>query len=168
VVVDVATVSYGDLTGDGRDVAAVSVICSNDGGTADGQLAFADIVFGAVEGHLRVLGILRPQQPLTPASDHVPTMTEVMIGPGQIIGPQNWYGPNDPTAGGSGRATTTWRYSHSEFRVARTVVLQQPRHLRNTTRCRAFGDSANRRRHSPRNGGPTDVAVRAERQPVRH
>jgi hypothetical protein len=34
-------VRYGDLDGDGRDEAALVVVCSNAGGTAAGQLAFA-------------------------------------------------------------------------------------------------------------------------------
>ena len=126
VVVWLSTVSYGDLFGDNHDVAAVKVVCSNNGGTADGQLAFADIVFAAVSGRLRMLGILRPQQPMTPASDHVPVMAPVTITPGNIIGYQTWYGPNDPTSGGSIQATTTWRYSHGQFSVVRTVVQRPP------------------------------------------
>src|SRR5262249_39278735 len=43
-------VAYGDLDGDGRDEAALGIVCANGGGTAGGQLAVAQVVFQFVSG----------------------------------------------------------------------------------------------------------------------
>ena len=53
---------FGDLDGDGRDEAALSVVCANGGGTAGGQLAFSAVIFKAVGRSFRVIGIVTPPQ----------------------------------------------------------------------------------------------------------
>jgi hypothetical protein len=45
-------VVYGDLDGDGRDEAALSVECDNGGETANGQLRFTWVVFAGASGRI--------------------------------------------------------------------------------------------------------------------
>jgi hypothetical protein len=117
---------FGDLDGDGRDEAALEVVCANGGGTADGQLAFSTVVFKAYGSSLRVIGIVTPRQPLTPNSDHVPLLGPVRLRRGRVIAPEVWYGPRDGTCCGSGRARTTWTYRLAALRPAKTQILQRP------------------------------------------
>jgi hypothetical protein len=112
--------------GDGRDEAALSVICANGGGTADGQLAFSVVVFKAVGRALRVVGIVTPQQPLTTASGHVPILTTVKFERRHVIAAETWYGPYDGTCCGSGRAQTTWAYRGGRLHPLRTTVVRKP------------------------------------------
>ncbi len=51
---------YGNL-GNGQQVAALQVWCSNQGGTAAGELAEGLVVFSGAGGRLHVLGTLTPQ-----------------------------------------------------------------------------------------------------------
>ena len=55
-------VTYGQLGGVGP-AAAVDVVCSNNGGTADGQIRFAEVVFGGSATNARAVGLITPQQP---------------------------------------------------------------------------------------------------------
>jgi hypothetical protein len=121
------TVSYGDLDGDRRDEAAVGVVCSNMGGTASGQLAFASVIFTARRRTMRALGIVTPRQPLAPAS-HVPALGlgGIEIRRGQVIAEEFWYGPNDGTCCASGLARTTWTYAGGSLHPAQTLILRQP------------------------------------------
>jgi len=126
VVVYAHIASYGDLAGNGRDDAAEAVICSNGGGTADGQLASADVVFKPVGHTLRVVGIITPQQPLNPSTPHVPLLGGVDIQHGQITAHEFWYGPADGTCCASGRAETIWAYRNGALQPTRTIVEKQP------------------------------------------
>jgi hypothetical protein len=117
---------YGDVDGDGRDEAAVSIVCSNDGGMAAGQLAFATVVFTAGDGTLRVLGVVEPRQPPDPDTTHAPIVARVKLRPGKVVAPEYWYGPKDGTCCSSGRATTVWSYAGGELRAGRTVVTREP------------------------------------------
>ena len=126
VVVYGGLASYGDLNGDGRDEAAVYVICSNDGGTADGQLAFADVIFGSVGKSLRVLGIITPKQPFSLSTPHVPLLGKPKIQRGKVIAYERWYGPHDGTCCPSGQVKTIWTYANGTLRASRTIIVQKP------------------------------------------
>jgi hypothetical protein len=120
------TPTFGDLDGDGQDEAAVGVVCANGGGTAAGQLGFAEVVFKAVGRSLRVVGVITPRQPLSGAGDHVPLVAPVSFRRGRLIARETWYGPNDGSCCGSGRARTTWTLVRGRLRPARTEILQHP------------------------------------------
>jgi len=105
----------------------VPATCNNGGGTADGQLQFFDVVFTAAAGRLHVVGVITPRQPLEPFTPHVPLLGTVSLHDGEIAVPEDWYGPDDGTAGGSGLATTIWGYADGRLQVLRTVIRQQPK-----------------------------------------
>jgi hypothetical protein len=117
---------FGDLDGDGHDEAALSVVCANGGGTADGQLGFSVVVFKAFGTSLRVVGIVRPRQPLTPEIGHVPLVTTVKVERRRVVAPETWYGPHDGTCCGSGRARTTWVYRAGHLYPLRTKIVRKP------------------------------------------
>jgi hypothetical protein len=118
---------FGDLDGDGRDEAALGVVCANGGGTADGQLAFSEVVFQAFGRSLRVLGILTPRQsPFDPHATHVPLSHVAAIKRGEVVVSEAWYGDYDGTCCPSGRATTVWVYRHGMLSPARTMILPKP------------------------------------------
>jgi hypothetical protein len=121
-------VYYGDLDGDGRDEAAVGVVCSNLGGTAAGQLAFASVIFTARRDELRSIGIITPRQPLDGAASHVPLvgLAGMKIRRGRVIAREAWYGPSDGTCCASGRARTIWTYERGRLRPIRTMVDRPP------------------------------------------
>ena len=118
--------SFGDLDGDGRDEAALGVVCANGGGTAGGQLAFSVVVFKTVGRSLRVAGIVTPQQPLTPEIGHVPILSTVRFERRRLIAPETWYGPYDGTCCGSGRARTTWAYHAGRLIELHTTIVRKP------------------------------------------
>jgi hypothetical protein len=120
-------VSYGDLDGDGRDEAAVRVVCSNGGGTGGGQLGFTAVVLAARGNELNVVGIITPQQPLLPGAVNVPILGRIGLRPGRLIVQEAWYGPNDGTCCASGRATTLWKYTRSSLHPSVTSVQRPPR-----------------------------------------
>jgi hypothetical protein len=115
--------AFGDLDGDGRDEAALGVVCANGGGTAGGQLAFSEVVFKAVGRSLRVVGILTPRQPLAPGA-HVPLSHVVTIERGKVVVSEAWYGPNDGDCCASGRARTIWTYTAGKLQPSRTTILR--------------------------------------------
>lgn len=126
VEVDLRPAAYGDLDGDGRDEAAVGVVCSNGGGTASGQLGFATVVFRARDRELRVVGVVRPRQPLDPEAGHVPLLGRVEIRRRRVVAEELWYGPRDGTCCPSGRATTIWTYARGSLPASRTIVVVRP------------------------------------------
>jgi len=117
-------VVYGDLDGDGADEAALIVYCNNGGGTADGQLAFAAVVYTAGRHVPRVLGVVTPQVRGN-LGDHVPLL-EVSIRRGEVVSHEFFYGTADGTCCASGRATTIWRYVDGRLRVASVKVTKKP------------------------------------------
>jgi hypothetical protein len=117
-------VSYGELAG--RPAAAVEVLCSNAGGTADGQLISSDVVFLQSAGSLRAIGILTPRQPPSAATAHIPLEGAVRFAGGRLEASEYWYGPSDPTCCASGRARTLWAYRGGALRALRTTVLRKP------------------------------------------
>lgn len=118
-------VTFGQLGGVGP-AAAVDVVCSNNGGTADGQIRFADVVFAGSASSAHSIGLITPQQPRRAKVSHVPLLGKVKWVGGRIVVPEYWYGPNDPTCCASGRATTTWAYRHGKLKAVRTVVTKRP------------------------------------------
>jgi hypothetical protein len=118
-------VTYGRLGGVGPAV-AVDVTCSNNGGTADGQIRFADVVFSGSATSVRPVGLITPQQPHRLHASHVPLLGKVKWVHGRIVVAEYWYGPNDPTCCASGRATTTWAYRTGKLTAVRTVVTKRP------------------------------------------
>jgi hypothetical protein len=117
-------VVYGDLDGDGKDESALVVGCSTGGGTADGFLAYAQVIFTAGKKSPRVIGILTPQQ--RPDPRVLPTLLQVTIRRGEIVAQEAWYGLNDGTCCPSGRSTTTWKYAIGRLRPVTTVVQKRP------------------------------------------
>ncbi|HET8821322.1 MAG TPA: hypothetical protein VFM57_07220 [Thermoleophilaceae bacterium] len=118
--------AYGDVTGDGKDEAALIVNCANGGGTADGQLAFAAVIYTASANSVRVVGIVTPRQPFLPSTPHVPLL-QVTLRRGEVISHEFWYGASDGTCCSSGRATTVWHYRRGTLAPGRTVVTRKPR-----------------------------------------
>ena len=117
-------VTYGQLGGIGPAV-AVDVACSNNGGTADGQIRFADVVFSGSAASVRPVGLLTPQQPHRARASHVPLLGKVKWVHGRIVVAEYWYGPDDPTCCASGRATTTWAYHSGKLTAVHTVVTRR-------------------------------------------
>jgi hypothetical protein len=117
---------FGDLDGDGHDEAALDVVCANGGGTAAGQLGFSDVIYKAVGKSMRVVGIVTPQQPLDPATSHVPLSHVVAIKRGQVVVSEAWYGAYDGTCCASGIAKTIWTYRRGKLRPAHTKTLRKP------------------------------------------
>ena len=62
VSVDVKKIAYGDLTGDGKDEAALPVLCMNHNATAAGQTAMGVLVFDGSSNRLHLIGTLIGQQ----------------------------------------------------------------------------------------------------------
>ena len=118
-------VTYGRLGGVGP-AAAVDVVCSNNGGTADGQIRFADVVFSGSATSVRPVGLITPRQPHSSNVSHVPLLGKAKWVDGRIVVAEYWYGPNDPTCCASGRATTTWAYRAGKLQPVRTVVTKRP------------------------------------------
>lgn len=118
-------VTYGQLGGVGP-AAAVDVVCANNGGTADGQVRFADVIFGGSATSVRPVGLITPRQRHSSNVSHVPLLGKVKWVDGRIVVAEYWYGPNDPTCCASGRAITTWAYRAGKLTAVRTVVTKRP------------------------------------------
>ena len=119
-LLELGRVMYGDFRGDGHDDAAVSLGCSNNGGTADGLLLDSFAVYSGRAGKVIYLGLITPQhQP----RNVLPTLPEIAsIAPGKITVQEAWYGPNDMTCCPNGRATTTWALSAGKVVAVATKV----------------------------------------------
>lgn len=125
VVYGAYRVTYGRLAGAGP-AAAVDVVCSNNGGTADGQIRFADVIFGQSAHDIKPFGLITPQQPGRDPIDHVPILGKVSWMNGKIVVHEFWYGPRDSTCCATGRAVSTWAYRGGRLAVVKTVVTKQP------------------------------------------
>jgi hypothetical protein len=119
---------YGDLNGHGPDQAALDIWCDNGGGTADGQLADAWVMFTATAEGPRVIGVLTPQEPVPGPGWHVPYFDDlpggITIRPGQVVVREVWYGPGDGICCPQDRATTVWAFSSSGFHPDSTTVTK--------------------------------------------
>jgi hypothetical protein len=112
--------AYGDLGG-GQQVAALQVWCSNQGGTAAGQLAEGIIVFSGAGGRLHVLGTLTPRY-RPRSAPHIPFIAVKSIGAERIVTTEYWYASSDADCCPSGRATTSWHWNGRFFTPGRTVT----------------------------------------------
>jgi hypothetical protein len=115
---------FGDLDGDGADEAALHVICANGGGMAAGQLQFSDAVYTTYGRKLRLIGIVKPQQPLDLRAGHVPVGFVRRIERGKLATAEAWYGPFDGTCCGSGSIETTWDYRAGRLAPSRIRVIK--------------------------------------------
>jgi hypothetical protein len=124
---DLDAVRYGDIAGPGPGQAALDIWCDNGGGTADGQLADAWVIFTAAVHGPQVIGVLTPQQPFSPGV-HVPYFNDeaggIVMAPGTVVVHELWYGPGDFTCCPSDRATTTWSYKGGRLQVETTTVTK--------------------------------------------
>jgi hypothetical protein len=117
-------VVYGNLDGVGQDEAALVVGCNNGGGTADGYLAYAQVIFTTAGKSLEVIGVVTPKQPRK--ANRLPTLVTVKIRRGKVIAREAWYGPNDGTCCPSGRTTTVWTYAHGALRAGKPKITHAP------------------------------------------
>ncbi len=115
-------VVYGHLTRGGED-AALYILCTNGGGTADGDLLQSAVVFRVRDGVPSVIGIVWPQ---TQLPKQLPTLLQLAITPGRITVHEFFYGPFDATCCSTGRAITTWTYTGGHLRAGRPVVTRHP------------------------------------------
>lgn len=114
--------AYGNL-GRGQQVAALLVWCSNQGGTAAGQLAEGLIVFSGAGGKLHSLGTLTPQY-RPRAAAHIAFITVMGIGAERIVTIEYFYASSDADCCPSGRASTTWHWNGRSFTAGRTTVIR--------------------------------------------
>jgi hypothetical protein len=124
VSVDRGRVVYGDLSGDGRDDAALQVVCANLGGTAAGQLAFAVVVYAPGSRAPRAVGVLTPL--LRSTGTHVPILVPTSIAHDAVTVTEYTYGPHDADCCPTGHATTVWRLEDGKLRPASTRVQRPP------------------------------------------
>ncbi|HEX4519440.1 MAG TPA: hypothetical protein VH063_07645 [Gaiellaceae bacterium] len=116
-------VAYGNFNGGGTGEAAVGVICSNDSGTAAGDLAATQVVFGIDGSSLHTIGIVTPRHPALP--NLPPSLITVKLGLGAAIATEFFYGPHDADCCPSGRAKTYWLYIHGGLTAQPTKVTRQ-------------------------------------------
>ena len=113
---------YGNL-GNGQQVAALQVWCSNQGGTAAGELAEGLVVFSGAGGRLHVLGTLTPQyHPHTRV--HIPFVAVKSIGSERIVTTEFFYNGADADCCPGGRALTTWHWNGHSFKPGRTTIVR--------------------------------------------
>jgi hypothetical protein len=114
-------VVYGDVDGDGSDEAALYVDCNNGGGTADGVLAYAQVVFTVGPRGPAVLGVVRPRvQPRNGAA----TLVQVALRRGRVVAHEAFYAGGESICCPSARATTVWKYAGGKLVPTSTVVTK--------------------------------------------
>jgi hypothetical protein len=121
--------TYGTLGG--RPAAALDVGCDNGGQTADGYMAYAQVIFVARHDAAPVLaGIVKPHiRPWGSGGPRLASLLTVMFHGNEVIAHEAFYGGSDGTCCPSGRATTVWRHSGGRLRRVRTTVTRRPRWL---------------------------------------
>ena len=112
-------VVFGNLAGDAGEIAALIVDCNNGGGTADGVLAYAWVIFSGRGDRLSVVGVVTAQAHHPPGE--LATTIEIAISPGKITSNEFWYFINDPLVGHW--ATTVWTYARGTLRPPGVPVL---------------------------------------------
>ena len=125
VSVDRGRVVYGDLSGDGRDDAALQIVCADLGGTAAGQLAFAVVVYAPSTRAPAAIGVLTPV--LRTSGRHVPILVPTSIGHDTVTVTEAVYGPHDADCCPTGRARTVWKLERGRLRPASTRWEVRPR-----------------------------------------
>jgi hypothetical protein len=118
--VSLGTVTHGFLA-HGFGVAALNILCSNQGGTAAGQLADGIVVF-ATAGQPRFLGLLTPQF-REPQAAHIPFIAvEHIDTQGHIATAEYFYTPSNADCCPTGRAVTIWKWTGRTFSPGLTKV----------------------------------------------
>ena len=103
---------------------ALNVLCSNQGGTAAGQLADGIFVFASA-GQTRFLGLLTPQY-REPLASHIPLIAVAHIdNQGHIATAEYFYPPSDADCCPSGRAITIWKWTGRTFIPGRTKITSE-------------------------------------------
>jgi len=123
--VQLIAVTHGDLAR-GFPVAALQLLCSNQGGTAAGELAEGIFVFASA-GQPRFLGLLTPQyRPKQPAPSYIPTLTVTHIDTQRHIATTEYFfTPADANCCPSGRASTIWTWTGRGFIPGRTNITSR-------------------------------------------
>jgi hypothetical protein len=116
-------VVYGDLYDDGRDAAALGIVCANLGGTAAGQLAFSVVVYRPGLHAPLPVAVLRPQVREEPNS-HPPVFEARSIMRGTVRTTEGIYGPHDGDCCASGLARTVWRLVRDRLTPASTTIVR--------------------------------------------
>jgi hypothetical protein len=122
---------YGQMGG--VQVAAVPVQVARDPeGTADAVRCTAYLVFKAGTAGPQFIGVayLEDSWPAEWLPDHLNAgnadfLVSAAISNGELVIQEAFYGPNDPTAGPSGRGQTIWSLSGNTLHY-QTVITQQP------------------------------------------
>jgi hypothetical protein len=109
---------YGDLDGDGRDEAAVSLGC----GTAPRELAFGLVVVRSRDGALELVGEIATTT-MRDDAPHVPMLTDPQFGRGGITVKELWYRPGDSNCCPSGASLTRWSLRDGTLKAETTVQV---------------------------------------------
>jgi hypothetical protein len=117
--------TYGTL--DGRSAAAITVGCTNGGGTADGFMAYADVIFVARHvGAPELIGVVKPH--IRPwGQEQMASLIGVSFANGEVLAHEYFYGPADGTCCASGRAISVWKLSRGGLVREETVITRKPR-----------------------------------------
>jgi hypothetical protein len=123
--VQLIAVTRGDLAR-GFPVAALQILCSNQGGTAAGELTEGIFVFASA-GQPRFLGMLTPQyRPEQLAPSYIPTVSVAHIDTQRHIATTEYfYTFADADCCPSGRASTIWDWTGRAFIPGRTKITSR-------------------------------------------
>jgi hypothetical protein len=115
-------VEYGDLLGDEKDEAAVSVYCDNGGGTGSGLLEYGIAIFAEREGsltHISTVTATKQFEGIMPTSVSVKEWKK----PSMVVS-EYYYREYDPTCCPSGEAETTWTWAGETLAPGASRVLK--------------------------------------------
>ena len=118
-------VQFGDVDGDGKPEAVVTISCNNGGGTAAGQLGQSLVVYSGSAGALELRGIISTTQPSTNGATYFDT-SATRIEHGLIAVQEVFYGPKDSTCCPTGRANATWTLAGTTLPHRGSQVTKQP------------------------------------------
>jgi len=122
--------TFGSLGG--RSAAAIRVGCNNGGGTADGYMAHAEVIYVARPHEApQLIGFVRPH--VRPwGGNQLASLLSVAFRGDAVVAHEYFYGGSDGTCCASGRATTRWRFAHGRFTRIQTVITRRPKWLPGT------------------------------------
>jgi hypothetical protein len=128
VYADSGNVVYGTL--DGTPMAALAVQVQA-GGTADSVRVYSWVVYSGGPSNLTVVGVITAKSGLpnewSPNPTQAPNVTllpHFAFEGSEIVANEAYYKANDPTAGPSGRAITTWALQRGTLVSTGTQILQ--------------------------------------------
>ncbi len=104
-----AQVRYGDLDGDGRDEAAVTLGCDDGSGATPWKLAlgYGIVVVRSVGGSSELVGEISATT-MRDDAPHIPSLTEPRLEKGVITVEELWYRPSDGDCCPSAASLTRW------------------------------------------------------------